>query len=148
MQIGKASGDCRAALASRLPSTCAIRSRSAITRGSSGGRSIVTAWRPPPDRNAARALDQRGHVRRLGRDRQGARVDAPGVEEVGDRTDHPVGLLVDDPEEEERLCQREVAHPAEHRGGRTFGGSERGAEFVAHHAEEFGAHPVELLQRR
>ena len=46
---------CRAAFASRLLSTCSTRWRSAMTRGRSGGRSISTVWRPPPERKVVRA---------------------------------------------------------------------------------------------
>ena len=54
-RIGEDSGACRAAFASRLFSTCSTRWRSAMTRGRSGGRSIVTVWRPPPERKVVRA---------------------------------------------------------------------------------------------
>ena len=68
-RIGEDSGACRAAFASRLFSTCSTRWRSAMTRGRSGGRSIVTVcgarrrrgrWcapgrpAPPPPRARAR----------------------------------------------------------------------------------------------
>ena len=54
-RIGADSGECRAALASRLFSTCAMRRRSAITGGRSPGRSMRTLCRAPPDRNVLRA---------------------------------------------------------------------------------------------
>ena len=46
------SGEWRAALVSRLPSTCTSRSRSAMTQGRSGSNSISTLCRPPPLRKA------------------------------------------------------------------------------------------------
>ena len=44
-------------------------------------------------------VDQGGDLRRLGVDRQRARVDAPRVEEVADEAVHVIGLRVDDAEE-------------------------------------------------
>ena len=107
------------------PAQCAPRS--AITRGRSGGRPIATEW-PSASRQERRArrLEQCGHLRRLRRNRQRARVDAPGIQQVGNQTDHPVGLLVDDAEEGTGLRRCEVAHPAEHSSGRALDGSERG----------------------
>ena len=55
IRMGADSGDWRAALASRLLSTCTMRCRSAMTRGSSGGRSMLTVCRPPPLTNVPRA---------------------------------------------------------------------------------------------
>ena len=49
------SGAWRAALEKRLFRTCTMRRSSAITRGSSAGRSMRIAWRPPPLWNAVRA---------------------------------------------------------------------------------------------
>ncbi len=59
-RIGVDSGcACLAALANRLLSTCTMRRRSAITGGSSAGRSTRTACRPPPPRNVLRARSTR-----------------------------------------------------------------------------------------
>ena len=55
IRMGAESGEWRAALASRLLSTCTMRCRSAMTRGRSGGRSMRTVCRPPPLRNVPRA---------------------------------------------------------------------------------------------
>ena len=52
-------GECRAALLSRLPSTCTIRSRSAMTQGRSGARSISMSCLPPPLRKPLRASPAR-----------------------------------------------------------------------------------------
>ena len=49
----------RAALASRLLSTCPMRRGSTISGGRSGGRS-TTVWRPPPVRKVLRALSTSG----------------------------------------------------------------------------------------
>ena len=51
-RMGEPSGECRAALASRLFNTCTMRRRSAITRGRPQARSTRNAWRPPPLKNA------------------------------------------------------------------------------------------------
>ena len=50
----------RAALASRLLSTCPMRRGSTIAGGRSGGRSTTTAWWPPPVRKVLRALPTTG----------------------------------------------------------------------------------------
>ena len=55
IRIGAVSGECRAALASRLFSTCTMRPRSVITRGRSAGRSMSTVCPLSPERNAVRA---------------------------------------------------------------------------------------------
>ena len=49
------SGDCLAALVSRLLSTCTMRSLSAMTQGRSGARSISMLCLPPPLRKPLRA---------------------------------------------------------------------------------------------
>ena len=58
------------------------------------------------DEGAARLVHQGGDLRGLGRDRERARLDAPGIEQVGDQPDHAVGLIVDDAEELARLGRR------------------------------------------
>ena len=93
-------GVCRAAFASRLFSTCTMRRRSAITGGRSTARSTTRPRRSSPARKALLApFHQIHHRRRLGRDRERARVDAPRVEPIGDETAHLVRLLDDDAEE-------------------------------------------------
>ena len=47
-----------------------------------------------------------------------------------------------------RLGRREQPRGAEQRGGRALDGGERGAQLVAHHAEELGPHALQLLERR
>ena len=96
---------------------------------------------------AARRVDERARVGRLGIDRQGAGVDAAGVEQVADEVRHAVGLVVDDAEELHELGRAERTPGAEHGGGGPLDGGERRAQLVAHHAEEVGAHAVELLER-
>ncbi|MCY4637563.1 MAG: hypothetical protein OXG04_24250, partial [Acidobacteria bacterium] len=63
------------------------------------------------------------------------------------RSGHAVGLVVDDAEELHELRRAERAPGAEHGGGGALDGGERHAQLVAHHAEEVGAHAVELLER-
>ena len=55
---------------------------------------------------AARLVYQRRHLGRLGRDRQRARLDAPGIEQVADQAVHLVGLPVDDAERYFRVNER------------------------------------------
>ena len=100
------------------------------------------------DEGVARPVDEQRHLGRLGRDRERAGVQAPGVEQVGDQGEHAVRLLGDDAEELPRLGRGERARGVEHRAGRALDGGERRAQLVAHHAEELGALPVELVQRR
>ena len=62
-----------------------------------------------------------------------------------------VGLVVDDAEELHELRRAERTPGAEHGGGGILDGGvdggERHPQLVAHHAEEVGAHAVELLER-
>ncbi|MCY4634340.1 MAG: hypothetical protein OXG04_07530, partial [Acidobacteria bacterium] len=106
----------------------------------------VVAGAPGQER-AARRVDERARVGRLGIDRQGAGVDTAGVEQVADEVRHPVGLVVDDAEELHELRNPERAPRVEHSRGGALDGGERHAQLVAHHAEEVGAHAVELLER-
>ena len=57
------------------------------------GRQVDADGVPPAaaDERAARLVHQHGDIRRLGRDRQRAGVDAPGVEQVADRSGCPCG---------------------------------------------------------
>ena len=95
----------------------------------------------------ARRLDQNGHAHRLRRDRQRARLDAPCIEEVADQPLHVVRLGVDDAEELQQLGRRQRGRGAERGGGRALDGGERGAQLVAHHAEELRPLPLDLLER-
>ena len=99
------------------------------------------------EEGGARPVDQRRHLGGLGRDRERAGVDAPGVEQVGDQADHAVGLPVDDADELAGLGRRELPRRAEQRGGRALDGGERYAQLVADHAEELGAMALQLLKR-
>ena len=58
-RMGDDSGECLAALTKRLFSTCTMRRRSAITRGSSGARSMRTSCPLPPLRNVFLARSTR-----------------------------------------------------------------------------------------
>ena len=86
------------------------------------GRQVDADGVPPAaaDERAARLIHQHGDIRRLGRDRQRAGVDAPGVEQVADQAVHAVGLLVDDAEELRHLGRADEARGAERRGGRAL----------------------------
>ena len=70
----------------------------------------------------------------------------PASEEVADQPAHVIGLLVDDPEELEHLGRVEGRRGAEHGGGRALDGGQRGAQLVAHHAQELGAQPLALVE--
>ena len=149
MRIGEEGGECRAAFASRLPSTCTMRSGSAIARGRSGGRSMSTGWRPPPVRNVVRAWSTSAATfEGLGRDGERSRLDAARVEEVRDQAPHAVGLPVDDAEELAHLGPRRIRGRMEHGRRRALDRGERRAQLVAHHLEELRALPLELLERR
>ena len=100
------------------------------------------------EKRVARVVDQRAHLRGLGRDREHAGVDAPRIEQVADEPAHAVGLLVDDAKELLRLGRAVPRRGAEHRRRRALDGGERGAKLVAYHAEELRPHPVYLLERR
>ena len=95
-----------------------------------------------------RPVHQAGHLRRLRRDRQRARLDTPRIQQVADEVDHVVGLLVDDPEELAHLGRVQLRRGAQQRGGRALDGGQRGAQLVAHHAQELGPQPLQLVQRR
>ena len=93
-------------------------------------------------------VHQSGHLRGLGDDRQGAGLDAPRIQQVADQAAHVIGLLVDDPEELEHLGRVQGGRGAQHGGGRALDGGQRGPQLVAHHAQELGPQPLQLLQRR
>ena len=114
------------------------------------GRQVDADGVPPAaaEERAAGLIHQRGDIRGLGRDRQRAGVDAPGVEQVADQAVHAVGLLVDDAEELRHLGRAEDTRGAEHRGGRALDRGQRSAQFVAHHAQELGTHALQLPKRR
>ena len=75
-------------------------------------------------------LHQGRDLHRLGGYRERARVDTPDVEQVADQGAHSVSLLVDDAEKLAHLGRVEV-RLSEHRGGRTFDGTQRRAQLVA-----------------
>ena len=59
-----------------------------------------------------------------------------------------VGLLVDDPEELADHGGVHVGGRTKHGGGGTLDGGQGRPQLVAHHAQELGPQPVQLLQRR
>ena len=93
-------------------------------------------------------LHEPGHLRRLDGDRQGARLDAPLVQQVGDQAAHLIGLLVDDPEELVHFGGVELRGRSEQGGGRADDGHQRRPQLMAHHGQELGPQPLQLLQRR
>ena len=97
---------------------------------------------------AARLVHQRGDLGRLGRHRQRARHDASMVEQVADQAAHPIRLLVDDPKELQHLGRLGRWRGVQHGGRRALDRYQRRPQFVAHDAQELGAHPLQLLQRR
>ena len=99
------------------------------------------------EEGVAGLVHQGADLRGLGRDRERAGFDAPGIEQVGDQPDHAVGLVVDDAEVLARLGRRDEPRGAERRGGRALDGGQRHAQLVAHHAEELRPHPLQFLKR-
>ena len=98
---------------------------------------------PPPG-----LVHQARHLRRRGGDRQLTRLDARHVEQVADKVAHVVGLLADDAEELEHLGGVQVGRRLRQRGGGAFDGGQRRPQLVAHHAQELGTQPLQLLHRR
>ena len=76
-----------------------------------------------------------------------ARVDASGVEQVADQAVHVVGLRVDDPEELAHLGRVQDPRGAQHGRRRPLDRGERRAQLVAHHPQEIGPQPLQLLER-
>ena len=145
--MGEASPECLDALESRLPSTCTMRRRSAITWGSSGSKVTSSLFLPPPLRKAAPGLvHQGGHVRGLRGDRQRARLDAGHVQQVADHAPHQVGLVGDDAEELAHLRRVQGRALVQQGGGRAPDGGQGQAQLVADHTQELGPQPLQLLQ--
>ena len=95
-----------------------------------------------------RPVHQAGYLRRLRSDRQRARLDTSRIQQVADQADHVVGLIVDDPVELAHLGRVQLRRGAQQRGGRALDGGQRGAQLVAHHAQELGLQSLQLVQRR
>ena len=93
-------------------------------------------------------VHQDGRRHGFGGYRQGAGLDAGHVEQVADQVAHVLGLVADDPEElghlggvQRRRClQQGIRRPLD--------GGQRGPQLVAHHAQELGPQPLQLLHRR
>ena len=100
------------------------------------------------EKGGAGPVHQHRDLRGLGRNREGARLDAPGIEQRADEAAHVPGLLVDDAVELAHLGGVELRRVLQQRGDRALDGGERSAQLVAHHAEELGAQPLQLLERR
>ena len=99
------------------------------------------------EERAARPLDQGGRLRGLGGDRERARVDAPRIEQVADEAAHVGALLGDDAVQFAHLGRVELGRLLQQRVGRALDGDQRGAQLVAHQAEELGPHPFDLVER-
>ena len=86
------SGECFAALVSRLLRTCTMRSRSAMTQGRSRARSRSMSCLPPPLRKPLHASPTR-RATSVGSEEtaKGARLDAGHVQQVADQHVHPDG---------------------------------------------------------
>ena len=93
-------------------------------------------------------VHQRGHVGGLGCDGERARLDASRVQQVRDEAPHVVGLAVDEAKELQHLGPGRDRRGLEHGRGRTLDGGERGAQFVAHHAQEVRPLPLQFVERR
>ena len=62
--------------------------------------------------------------------------------------EHVVCLLVDDPVELAHLGRLQFRRAAQESGGRSLDRGQRGSQLVAHHAQELGLQPLQLVQRR
>ena len=93
-------------------------------------------------------VHQDGYVHGSGSYRQVARLDVRHVEQIAYQLAHPVGLRVDDPVELERLGGVQRGGGVQQGGDGAFDRGQRGAQLVAHHAQELGAQPLQLFQRR
>ena len=89
---------------------------------------------------------QAGHLRRLGADRQRARLDATRIQQIVDQAVHVIGLLIDDAEELLHHGRVRGRRRPQRGGGRALDGGQRNPEFVAHHTQELGPQPLQLLQ--
>ena len=97
---------------------------------------------------APRLLHQLGQLRRLGRNRERARVDAARIEQVADQAAHVSGLLVDDAKELAQLGRVHRVRGVQQGADRAHDGGERRAQLVAHQAQELRAHAFDLVERR
>ena len=126
-----------------------MRARSAITRGRSSGRSMSRACRPGPLANVLRAWSTREVTCTGSGDTDRVPVTMrPWSSRLGDQAAHAVGLIVDHPEELQHLGRVRSGRGTEHCRRRALDRDQRRSQLVAHDAQELGAHPLELLERR
>ena len=86
-----------------------MRRRSDIT----GAKSISMLCRPPPLRKVFRARSTRTETSEVSGIPEGARVDAPDIQQVADQDAHVVGLLVDDVEDLHDFGRTEIRRCAQ-----------------------------------
>ena len=84
----------------------------------------------------------------FGQHRQGARLDAGHVQQVGHQVVHVVGLVLDDAEELAHHARVRLGGGAQHRGGGALDGRQGRPQLVADHAQELGPQPLLFLHRR
>ena len=145
--MGADSGEWRAALASRLLSTCTRRCRIGHDPGQAGRQ--VDADGVPPAAADEQCLGPGPPFRGVTSEGSGATdsvpdFDAPGVEQVANQVVHAVGLLVDDAEELRHLGRSENARGAEHRGGRALDRARGARSSWLYHAQELRPHALQL----
>ena len=93
-------------------------------------------------------VHQRGDLHGFWGDRQGAGLDAGHVQQVADQVAHALRLVADDAEELGHLGGVQLGGVLQQGVGRPLDGGQRGPELVADHAQELGAPPLQVLQRR
>ena len=103
--------------------------------------------RAAAQKRAPRVFHQSDDRRGLGRDRERARLDAAGVEQVTDEAAHVIGLLGDEAVELARLGRVERRRLLQQRRRRALDGGERPAELMAHQGQELGPQPLDLVER-
>ena len=93
-------------------------------------------------------VHQDGDLHRFRGYRQGPRLDAGHVQQVADQVAHALRLVPDDPEELGHLRRVQVGGILQQGVRRALDGRQGGPELVAHHPQELGPQPLQVLQRR
>ncbi|MDE2715571.1 MAG: hypothetical protein OXI33_00960, partial [Chloroflexota bacterium] len=92
-------------------------------------------------------MQQHGEFRRLGTDRQLARLDAGRVQQVGDEVVHVVGLVLDDAEELAHHRRVELRGRVEDGGAGALDGGPGHPQLGADPRQELGPQPFQLVPR-